>query len=248
MVGERCVAQRTEGTIVGFSANIERLMDTRGLTQEDVAKAAKVTPAAVTGWRRGSVPRAKALKNLCDAFGVSRDDLLSEDHGLANAGEEERDGAPGAKVPLVSKTEGASHVRGRISVPEEVVLKHPHAYAMVARDEGMNRQIPTGSHVLIDPDLVSPPNGSIVALKVLDYLEMQKLNTLLGSHDEILLRAWYKGASNLMLSPCCYDRALEDIILGIDDISTAIDVLGTVVWFQASMPPSLGVTPALPVQ
>ena len=247
MVGERCHVQPIEGTIVGFSENIERLMSTRGLTQEDIAKAAKVTPAAETGWMRGSIPRPRALKNLCDAFKVSRDDLLSEDHGLATTSETEQGSALSAKVPLVSKGEGASRIHSRISVPEEIVRKHPHAYAIVARDEGMNHCIPTGSHVLIDPELCFPPNGSIVALKVLDYLEMQKLNTLLGGHDEILLRVWYKGANNLMLSPCCYNRALEDIILGIDDISTAIDVLGTVVWFQASTPPSLGVSSVLPI-
>ena len=55
------------------------------ITQDNLARIAGVTPGAVTGWRKGSIPRDDALSKICDYFNLSKDDIISESYGLAAA-------------------------------------------------------------------------------------------------------------------------------------------------------------------
>ena len=49
-----------------------------GKSKTAVAKQIGVTSKSVTGWQNGSIPRNGTLKKLADYFGVTVDDLLSD--------------------------------------------------------------------------------------------------------------------------------------------------------------------------
>ena len=215
---------------MGLPENLDALLVKHDITQESLARIAGVTPGAVTGWRHGAKPRSEAIENICRYFGLTQDDLLSDNYGLA-AKEHGRipDGARGiyssqaATVPL--RTLGRVHageltdeeeVESRVEVPAAVYERHPHAFALLVEGNCMDRVVPEGAHVLVDPD-VEPSNGSVVVAETELY--------------QAVMRRWYKGSSTLMLTADSHEEH-EDIVLGPDD--GPVRVIGTVVWYQAS--------------
>jgi len=57
--------------------NIKQLRETRGFTQEKLARELKVTQSAVAKWEVGNVqPRANMLVKLAQLFGCTVDELL----------------------------------------------------------------------------------------------------------------------------------------------------------------------------
>ena len=223
---------------MSFANNLSALLSMRGLTQEEVAKAAGVTPGAVTGWRNGSRPRRTALEKLCVAYGLTEDDLLSDSIGLASKAKLNVISTNHISVPLIEginprlETRRASRF---ITVPESAVKGRPNAYAITIKDDGMSQKIPVGSHIVIDPDEPVPSNGSIVAFKITD---LQSVDVLWTSADNILVRKWYVGVSHVMLSPRNYRNKIEDIVMRLEDAASSIELLGTVVWFQSAGSPN----------
>ena len=65
---------------ITIGANIKRLRVTKNVTQEQLAEAMNVTPAAVSKWERGETyPDITLLQPLAYYFGVSLDDLMGYD-------------------------------------------------------------------------------------------------------------------------------------------------------------------------
>ncbi len=60
-----------------FDVQLQALMDQHALTQEFIAKIAGVTQGAVSGWLKGSIPRADALLRLSRYFDLPMDTLLT---------------------------------------------------------------------------------------------------------------------------------------------------------------------------
>lgn len=219
---------------MSFIDNLDALLAQRHLTQEEVARAAGVTPGAVSGWRNGSVPRRATIRRLCDAFGLREDDLVSDSAGLsARLGAGAAQGGQ-VSIPLISginpERECASAQR-RIEVPARIVRDRPNAYAVTAKDDGMSCVIPVGSHVVIDPEDLCPENGTPVAFK---FVDLQLISELWTSGERIQFRRWYVGVSHLMLTPQSYRDKIEDLVLRLEEADSSIELLGAVVWFQAA--------------
>lgn len=222
---------------MSFADNLMALINQRGLTQEEVAKAAGVTPGAVTGWRNGSRPRRGALQNLCKSYKLSEDDLLSETIGLAAKSQPSDIDSTQIPIPLIDGVNPKQEVKNAtrfIAVPASALVNRPNAYAITVKDDGISQKIPVGSHAVIDPDEPVPHNGSIVAFKIID---LQSVDVLWTSGDRVLLRKWYVGVSHLMLSPRSYREKLEDIVMRLEDAESTIELLGTVIWYQSSGSP-----------
>ena len=65
---------------ITIGANIKRLRVTKSVTQEQLAEAMNVTPAAVSKWERGETfPDVTLLQPLAFYFGVSLDSLMGYD-------------------------------------------------------------------------------------------------------------------------------------------------------------------------
>lgn len=220
---------------MGLPENIDALLVKHDLTQEALARIAGVTPGSVTGWRKGARPRHDAISNICEYFNISEDDLLSDRYGLAakEHGRFDSVSLPAGAIPVYSSGEatvplltlGRVHagaladeeeIAHRVEVPASVCAGHPRAFALEVEGDCMNRVIPEGSHVLVDPDR-QPANGSIAVVETEDY--------------RAVMRRWYKGSTKLMLSADSFED-YEDMIFGMDD--GPVRVIGTVVWFQAS--------------
>lgn len=212
---------------MGLPENIDALLVKHDITQETLARVAGVSPSSVTRWRNGAQIRKEPLKRICDKFNLTEDDLLSDRFGLAA---KEHGSLPiplpytgtSATVPLISL--GRVHAGSlsdedqhseRIEVPRNIAKSHPHAIAFVVEGDCMDRVIPDGAHILVDPDL-APSNGSIVIAETEDH--------------SAVMRRWYRGTSTLMLTSDSHEK-YDDIVIEIDD--GPIRVLGVVIWYQA---------------
>lgn len=215
---------------MGLPENIDALLVKHDLTQEALARIAGVTPGSVTGWRKGSRPRKEAISRLCEYFNISEDDLISDHYGLA-AKEHGRYAMPDGAMPVVPSsatvpllTIGRVHagamtdeeeVAHRVEVPASVCENHPRAFALEVEGDCMDRVIPEGSHVLVDPDR-EPGNGSIAVVET--------------EACRAVMRRWYRGSSTLMLTADSHSEQ-EDMVFGPED--GPVRVIGTVVWWQA---------------
>ncbi|HIS39919.1 MAG TPA: helix-turn-helix domain-containing protein [Candidatus Aphodovivens avistercoris] len=222
---------------MSIAHNIKKLREIFDLTQADLAEVAGVTKNAVSQWENGRAePRMGAIERMAACYGL-RKSYLIEDGGMDQVDPVTRkprkpvyipDGAMRvyssgeATVPLL--TLGRVHAgaltdeeeaESRVEVPASVCARHPRAFALVVEGNCMNRVIPEGAHVLVDPDR-EPHNGSIAVVETEAY--------------QAVMRRWYRGSSTLMLTADSYEEQ-EDMVFGMDD--GPVRVIGTVVWWQA---------------
>lgn len=213
---------------MGIPENIDALLVKFDITQEALARIAGVAPSSVNGWRNGAVPRKNAIERMCQALEITRDDIMSDEFGLAA---KEHGRVPSGAMPVAASSAtvpllaiGRVHagsmtdeeeVSHRVEVPASVLSGHPRAFALEVEGDCMDRVIPEGSHVLVDPDR-EPGNGSIAVVETDSY--------------QAVMRRWYRGSSTLMLTADSHSEQ-EDMVFGPDD--GPVRVVGTVVWWQA---------------
>ena len=207
--------------------NIRRIRIEHGLTQEEFGEIAGVSSMAVSQWENGrAVPRMGAVQRIADHFGISKSAVIDEDSDL------ERMNLPAGALPVYSSGEatvplltlGRVHAGAltdeeetahRVEVPASVCSRHPRAFALVVEGSCMDRVIPEGAHVLVDPDR-EPVNGSIAVVET-------------EAHQAVM-RRWYRGSSTLMLAADSHEEQ-DDMVFGMDD--GPVRVVGTVVWWQS---------------
>lgn len=213
---------------MGIPENIDALLVKFDITQEALARIAGVAPSSVNGWRNGAVPRKNAIEKMCQALEITRDDIMSDEFGLAA---KEHGRVPSGAMPVAASSAtvpllaiGRVHagamtdeeeVSHRVEVPASVCENHPRAFALEVEGDCMDRVIPEGSHVLVDPDR-EPGNGSIAVVETESY--------------SAVMRRWYRGSSTLMLTADSHSEQ-EDMVFGPED--GPVRVVGTVVWWQA---------------
>lgn len=218
---------------MGIPENIDALLVKFDLKPESLARIAGVSTATVSRWRTGQTDniRKANLDRICEQLELTSDDILSSSAGLA-AKEHGRCCPPASAIPVKASastvpllTLGRVHAgeltdeeaaERCVEVPASVLDGHPRAFALLVEGDCMDRVIPEGSHVLVDPDR-EPSNGSVAVVETEGYMAV--------------MRRWYRGSSNLML---CADSFSEhdDMVFGPED--GPVRVVGTVVWFQAA--------------
>ncbi len=220
-----------------ISENIKKLRQIFDVTQDELGEIAGVTGNAVSQWENGRAePRMGAIERMAACYQISKSHLI-EDGGMDQIDpvtKKPRKAAyapPGAMpvyssgeatVPLLTlgrvhagaltDEEEAEH---RVEVPASVCARHPRAFALVVEGNCMDRVIPEGAHVLVDPDR-EPRQGSIAVVETEAY--------------QAVMRRWYRGSSTLMLAADSHEDQ-EDMVFGVDD--GPVRVVGTVVWWQA---------------
>lgn len=216
---------------MGLPENIDALLVKFDINQDALARVAGVAPSSVTRWRNGAQMRKDSLERICSYFNLSEDDMLSDRYGLA-AKEHGQFPLPAGAIPVYSSGEatvplltlGRVHAgeltdeeeaAHRVEVPASVCSRHPRAFALVVEGTCMDRVIPEGAHVLVDPDC-EPANGSIAVVETEAY--------------QAVMRRWYRGSSTLMLAADSHEEQ-DDMVFGMDD--GPVRVIGTVVWWQA---------------
>ena len=203
-------------------ANIKRLREQRGLTQEQLGKMVDVSRSTITQWERGwTTPRMGNVQLLAGALGVSTADIIADELPPSNAIK------PATSKPAYAPLLGRVHageaqepdvLQDAIPVPYEIIKRHPQGYFLQVEGDCMDNVYPEGCYILIDPEQ-RPSNGSIAVVSI--------------DGADYVMRRLYRGANTLILSPDSHNDEHEDMVFTAADEHT-VEFHGTVVWFQSS--------------
>lgn len=203
-------------------ANIRRLREQRGLTQEQLGKMVDVSRSTITQWERGwTTPRMGNVQLLAGALGVSTADIIADELPPSNA---IKPATPKtAYAPLLGrvhagKAQEPDVLQDAIPVPYEIIHRHPQGYFLQVEGDCMDNVYPEGCYILIDPEQ-RPSNGSIAVVSI--------------DGADYVMRRLYRGANTLILSPDSHNAEYEDMVFAATTEHT-VEFHGTVVWFQAS--------------
>lgn len=137
-----------------FGDNIARLRASKGWSQREFAEMVGVTNGAVAAWEsRGTLPKYDRVKDIARLFGVPVTALFStretraEDDGDFSSVELRVYGHIAAGTPLEME-EGDYG----FPCPSRMLDRHPRAFYLEVEGESMNRVLPNGALVLVDPD------------------------------------------------------------------------------------------------
>lgn len=213
---------------MGIRENIIELRKRKNITQEELAKIAGVTRAAVSQWEGGfSEPRMGSIQNIADHFGISKSDII-EDGGMFGKftmvnGAIKPTTAKPAYAPLLGrvhagKAQEPDVLQSAVPVPYEIIKRHPQGYFLQVEGDCMDNVYPEGCYILIDPEQ-RPSNGSIAVVSI--------------DGADYVMRRLYRGANTLILSPDSHNADHEDMVFGAATEHT-VEFHGTVVWFQSS--------------
>lgn len=197
---------------MGLAENIRAARQARGMTQQELADRLDLTPNAVTMWESGrSKPRTAMMPLLAEILGTTTGELLGEDAGLRS----------GVRMPLMGWTHAGEPMEEIADddyayVPPVVAERHPRGFLLRVRGGCMDRVIPDGSLVCVDPD-AEPSTGRIVVLE--------------PTEGESVMRRIYRGNRWVMLVADSWSGDHEDIVLREGDRNR---LLGVVVWWQAA--------------
>lgn len=203
-------------------ANIRRLREQRGLTQEQLGKMVDVSRSTITQWERGwTTPRMGNVQLLAGALGVSTADIIADELPPSNAIKPTT--AKPAYAPLLGrvhagKAQEPDVLQDAVPVPYEIIKRHPQGYFLQVEGDCMDKVYPEGCYILIDPEQ-RPSNGSIAVVSI--------------DGADYVMRRLYRGANTLILSPDSHNAEYEDMIFAATTEHT-VEFHGTVVWFQAS--------------
>lgn len=210
-----------------FAKNLRALIDEKQLNQSKLAESIGVSPMSVSNWlNRGMVPSMEILELIMELYGLSYDDLLSEQYGYfkkTHGGFDSKGLAAANPKPAYAPLYGTVHAGSTnepeliddcVPIPYEVFQGHKHGYFLRVVGDCMDKVYPEGCYVFVDPEM-APRSGSIgvVAVDGSDYI----------------MRRLYKGASVLVLSPESHNDCWEDTVI---DSTHEVKLIGTVVWFQ----------------
>ena len=203
-------------------ANIRRLREQRGLTQEQLGKMVDVSRSTITQWERGwTTPRMGNVQLLAGALGVSTADIIADKLPPSNAIKPAT--AKPAYAPLLGRVHAGEAqepdvLQDAIPVPYEIIKRHPQGYFLQVEGDCMDNVYPDGCYILIDPEQ-RPSNGSIAVVSI--------------DGADYVMRRLYRGANTLILSPDSHNAEYEDMVFAATTEHT-VEFHGTVVWFQSS--------------
>lgn len=203
-------------------ANIKRLREQHGLTQEQLGKMVDVSRSTITQWERGwTTPRMGNVQLLAGALGVSTADIIADELPPSNAIKPTT--AKPAYAPLLGrvhagKAQEPDVLQDAVPVPYEIIKRHPQGYFLQVEGDCMDNVYPEGCYILIDPEQ-RPSNGSIAVVSI--------------DGADYVMRRLYRGANTLILSPDSSNAEHEDMVFAATT-EHAVEFHGTVVWFQSS--------------
>lgn len=218
---------------MGIPENIDALLVKYDINQDHLARIADVTPGAVTGWRKGSTPRKDAVRNICDYFNLSEDDILSENYGLAAKEYGDFPGISNAR-PAVGMAMGLAPRLGKVhagvlaqpdvcdeatmvSIPQFLVDEDPDCFVVSSEGDCMDKVLSVGSDLVVSRKK-QPRDNSIVMASV-------------DGCDHIVRRL-RMTANTMILSPESHNPDHEDIIIRRDS-EHSLEIPGVITWYQA---------------
>lgn len=217
---------------MGVPENIDALLVKYDINQDALARIAGVAPSAITRWRQGSQPRMGAIRNICDHFGLSEDDILSDKYGLAAKEHGLFVDAPldhiaysvvgSVEVPVLGKVHAGElmehdEVEDTTRIPDFVAAQSPNVFVVHSEGDCMDKDFSVNDDLVVNPDK-EPTNGSVV-IAFLDGAEY-------------IVRRLFRTAQTLILSPNSHNPEYKDIVITADS-DTTVEIGGVVIWNQA---------------
>ena len=212
---------------MGIAENIKRLRLANGLTQNEFGKIADVSDMAVSQWENGrATPRMGAVQALADYFGINKSEIIDDDAPSSPLPHGARRMMSGGAAYLPVRRMGTVHAGdptdeaeddATVMVPEDVALAHPDGFVLRVEGDCMDRRIPEGYDVVVDPTR-EPAQGSVVVVELED--------------GRAVMRRWLRGGQTLVLAADSHADH-DDIVRRWDD--GPVRVLGVVVWSQAEV-------------
>lgn len=201
------------------SSRLRMLRKDAGMTQQDIADKLDVTRVSVGKWESGiATPRPKNLEDLAALFGTSVSYLLGED-----GPERVESRATSAMVPMraigvTCMGEGDEQdADAVVEVPSGVAERHPGLFVVHGIGSCMDRRFPEDAALGVDPDMM-PRTGDAVLVR----------DEAHGSFVHVYMAG---SGGTVMLSADSWQEGYEDLVVGPRD--PPVEVLGTVVWWQA---------------
>lgn len=197
---------------MGLAENIRAARLARGMTQQDVADALDLTANAVTMWEAGkSKPRTGTLAQLAGILGTTTGDLLDEEPALR----------VGVRMPLMGWTHAGDPMEelpldDYAYVPPVVAERHQRGFLLRVRGGCMDRVIPDGALICVDPD-GEPSNGRVVVIE--------------PDEGESVMRRIWRGRDSALLVADSWSGEYPDVVLRDGAVNRLV---GVVVWWGAS--------------
>lgn len=202
-----------------FSARVKALREAADLTQAELADKVGLTNRAVGAWESGrSKPRLDKLSKLADILGTTPYYLMNGD-----GPERVESRAASATVPMRAigvtcmgdgDEQDADAV---VEVPEGVAERHPGLFVVHGIGSCMDKRFPEDAALGVDPDM-EPRTGDAVLVRDEEH----------GSFVHVYMAG---SGGTVMLSADSWHDGYEDLVVGPHD--PPVEVLGTVVWWQA---------------
>lgn len=207
-----------------------RLSELRGrMSQREFAEKIGLSQQNYGKYEQGKQKlNSELITTICKTFGCTAEWLL----GLDDEGGPDTRSLPKGAIPVRRSTPAYLPLRGRvhagdaqepdiieeqIPAPDEIAERHPNAYFLEVEGNCMNKVYPEGCYILID-HTKEPQSGSIAVVSI--------------DGADYVMRRLYRGANTLVLSPESWSDEYEDIVVKGDEHS--VELVGTVVWFQAN--------------
>ena len=200
---------------------IRQLRESEDLTQEEFGAIAGVSSMAVSQWENGrAMPRMGALQKIADHFGLSKSDIIEGNCIPAPAGRVEY-AVTGITAPVYGHIAAGDPLE-MIPFQEEAYLippiaeKHPDGFFLIVRGDSMDRIMPTGSLVYIDPHC-EVRSGDVAAVNV-------------NGDDATLKRIFFADGTVVLhpesTNPVHHDRTIDEN----DPDAPRFRILGKAVW------------------
>ena len=208
-----------------FAENLVRLRKERKMSQQALADALGVNRNSISNWERGGMfPSLATMREIAAFFGMSDPNDLFETKKAASANtikplpmtqEASVFGSIAAGTPIDMEDGDYS-----FPVPGELMDRYPHAFYLVVEGESMNRVLPNGCLVLVDPDDREPViSGRVYAVAVNGYAATVKRIRSLENGFELI-----PDSNDPTFRPRVYDFG--------DPCTETITIIGRVVWYS----------------
>ena len=208
---------------MGIPENIDALLVKYDITQEALARIAKVDPSSVTRWRTGSQIRKANLDRILEYFDLTEDDILSTEAGLAAKEHRSSEASSLAPIPLYGRVAAGTPIEMLIAddikeAPARFTNDDPNAFLVKVVGNSMSRRIQDGYYALVSPKYTEPNehdmflvtvNGDDATIKHVRMLE-NGIELVPDSYDPT-----YR--------PKVYDYNMED--------TPPIRIIGKIVWW-----------------
>lgn len=210
-------------------ANLNALMRKEGVSQSEIARRASIEKQTVSSWMRGvSFPSAKNIQSIVDAFGITTDDLLSLENGLASKerfanSEIIKPSYSYHIVPMLGNVAAGEwrevyEQHGEaVTIPDEFAESHPRAFGVKPAGSSMDLVFRDDEIAICDPDM-EVRDGSVALVGV-------------NGDEATIKRVFFAGNTIVLHAESTMADEYPDIAINTKDpASPPVHLIGEIFW------------------